>query len=158
MIVAASGLTEIEPGGDCDDQDPDVRPISTDGDILAGLMKEARLSERAAVALYNALLDTIVAEVNAGEAVDIDGFGAFYEAQEASISKRSARTGRNPQTGKEIKIAAQNLSPGEQGRIGALTRQLARRWAREGGGAEVTVTKKNTVKFKAGAELSGQVN
>ncbi len=35
-----------------------------------------------------------------GESVEITGFGIF------SISKRSARTGRNPQTGKEIKIAS----------------------------------------------------
>jgi nucleoid DNA-binding protein len=32
-----------------------------------------------------------------------DGFGSF------SISKRAARTGRNPQTGKEIQIAAKNV-------------------------------------------------
>jgi nucleoid DNA-binding protein len=38
-----------------------------------------------------------------GERVELDGFGTF------SISKRSARTGRNPQTGKEIKIPAKNV-------------------------------------------------
>lgn len=35
--------------------------------------------------------------------VSLVGFGSF------SVSKRAARTGRNPQTGKEIKIAAKNV-------------------------------------------------
>jgi len=38
-----------------------------------------------------------------GDSVQLAGFGSF------SISKRAARTGRNPQTGKEIKIAAKNV-------------------------------------------------
>ncbi|EMA66313.1 histone family protein DNA-binding protein [Halorubrum aidingense JCM 13560] len=41
--------------------------------------------------------------LNEGETVELIGFGSF------SISKRSARTGRNPQTGKEIKSAAKNV-------------------------------------------------
>ena len=38
-----------------------------------------------------------------GDRISLVGFGSF------SISARSARTGRNPQTGKEIKIAAKNV-------------------------------------------------
>jgi DNA-binding protein HU-beta len=38
-----------------------------------------------------------------GDRISLVGFGSF------SISKRSARTGRNPQTGKEIQIAAKNV-------------------------------------------------
>ena len=38
-----------------------------------------------------------------GERISLVGFGSF------SISNRAARTGRNPQTGKEIKIAAKNV-------------------------------------------------
>ncbi len=38
-----------------------------------------------------------------GDRISLVGFGSF------SISKRAARTGRNPQTGKEIKIAAKNV-------------------------------------------------
>ncbi|MCC6691558.1 MAG: HU family DNA-binding protein, partial [Bacteroidia bacterium] len=39
-----------------------------------------------------------------GDRVALVGFGSF------SVSKRSARTGRNPQTGKEIKIAAKKVA------------------------------------------------
>ncbi len=38
-----------------------------------------------------------------GDRISLVGFGSF------SVSKRAARTGRNPQTGKEIKIAAKNV-------------------------------------------------
>lgn len=38
-----------------------------------------------------------------GDKISLVGFGSF------SISKRAARTGRNPQTGKEIKISAKNV-------------------------------------------------
>ncbi|MXG88181.1 HU family DNA-binding protein [Nocardioides flavescens] len=48
----------------------------------------------------DALIETITKTVAAGEKVTIPGFGTF-EARE-----RSARTGRNPQTGAEMQIAA----------------------------------------------------
>ena len=48
----------------------------------------------------DAVIDSITKTVAAGEKVTIPGFGTF-EARE-----RSARTGRNPQTGAEIQIAA----------------------------------------------------
>ena len=48
----------------------------------------------------DAVIDSITKTVAAGEKVTIPGFGTF-EARE-----RSARTGRNPQTGEEIAIAA----------------------------------------------------
>jgi DNA-binding protein HU-beta len=41
--------------------------------------------------------------ISIGDTIDMIGFGSF------SISNRSARTGRNPQTGKEIKIAAKSV-------------------------------------------------
>ena len=41
--------------------------------------------------------------MKAGGRVSLVGFGSF------SVSKRDARTGRNPQTGKEIQIAAKNV-------------------------------------------------
>lgn len=49
------------------------------------------------------VLDTITTALQRQEKVTLSGFGAF------SISKRAARKGRNPQTGKEIDIAAKNV-------------------------------------------------
>jgi DNA-binding protein HU-beta len=49
------------------------------------------------------LIDAITGALKKGDRVALVGFGSF------SVSKRSARTGRNPQTGKEIKIPAKKV-------------------------------------------------
>ena len=58
--------------------------------------KEAELAVGAALA-------AIQKSLKKGDAVTLVGFGTF------SVSKRKARTGRNPQTGAAIKIAAKNV-------------------------------------------------
>lgn len=50
--------------------------------------------------VVNAFVDTIESRVKKGEKVTLPGFGTFERRD------RSARTGRNPQTGEELKIAA----------------------------------------------------
>jgi DNA-binding protein HU-beta len=62
--------------------------------------KEADISKSAAERALSATLAAIVKAVSKGDSVTLVGFGTFKS------SKRAARTGRNPQTGKEIKIAA----------------------------------------------------
>ncbi|MGH9127365.1 MAG: HU family DNA-binding protein [Acidimicrobiales bacterium] len=47
-----------------------------------------------------ALVDSVVAEIKAGEKVQIFGFGTF------TPTSRAARVGRNPQTGEAVNIAA----------------------------------------------------
>lgn len=66
-------------------------------DIVA---KEADLSKAAAGKALDATLAAITKAVSKGDAVTLIGFGSFKS------SKRAARIGRNPQTGKELKIAA----------------------------------------------------
>ena len=61
---------------------------------------EADISKAAAGRALDAMLDAVVKAVAKGDSVTLVGFGSFKS------SKRAARTGRNPQTGKEIKIAA----------------------------------------------------
>jgi DNA-binding protein HU-beta len=61
---------------------------------------EADISKAAAGRALDAILDAVVKAVSKGDSVTLVGFGSFKS------SKRAARTGRNPQTGKEIKIAA----------------------------------------------------
>jgi len=61
---------------------------------------EADISKAAAGRALDAILDAVVKAVTKGDSVTLVGFGSFKS------SKRAARTGRNPQTGKEIKIAA----------------------------------------------------
>lgn len=60
----------------------------------------ADISKAAAGKALDAAMGAIVKAVSKGDSVTLIGFGTFKS------SKRAARTGRNPQTGKEIKIAA----------------------------------------------------
>lgn len=61
---------------------------------------EADLSKAAAGKALEAFTTATVKAVSKGDTVTLIGFGTFKS------SKRAARTGRNPQTGKELKIAA----------------------------------------------------
>jgi len=62
--------------------------------------KEADISKAAAEKALSAVMAAIVKAVSKGDSVTLVGFGSFKP------SKRAARVGRNPQTGKELKIAA----------------------------------------------------
>ncbi|WP_343124414.1 MULTISPECIES: HU family DNA-binding protein [Halorubrum] len=62
------------------------------------------MSEADAKRALDAFINATTKALKKGDRVSLgEGFGSL------SISKRSARTGRNPQTGKEIKIAAKNV-------------------------------------------------
>ena len=65
--------------------------------------KEADLSKAATEKALAAFIGAVVKTVAKGDTVTLVGFGTFKS------SKRAARTGRNPQTGKEIKIAASTV-------------------------------------------------
>ncbi len=73
------------------------------GDLIAKIQDEADLTKAQAESALNTVLDTISTSLSEGESVQMVGFGTF------SISERSAREGRNPQTGKTIQIAAKNV-------------------------------------------------
>jgi DNA-binding protein HU-beta len=64
---------------------------------------EADISKAAAGKALDAILAAVVKTVAKGDTVTLVGFGTFKS------SKRAARTGRNPQTGAEIKIAASTV-------------------------------------------------
>ncbi|KAA3650956.1 MAG: HU family DNA-binding protein [Bacteroidetes bacterium] len=86
-------------------------------ELIESMADGAGLSKADAKRALDSFLDATGSALKKGDKVALVGFGTF------SVSKRAARKGRNPQTGKEINIAA-----------------------------------KNVVKFKAGSELSGNVN
>lgn len=69
-------------------------------ELIEAAAKEADVSKAAAGNVLDAIINAIVKAVSKGDSVALIGFGTF------SSSKRAARVGRNPQTGKEIKIAA----------------------------------------------------
>ena len=61
-------------------------------------------SKKEAEAALDALLATLTAGLKKGDKITLTGFGTF------KVSKRKARTGRNPQTGESIKIKAHKVA------------------------------------------------
>jgi DNA-binding protein HU-beta len=69
-------------------------------ELIEIVAKEADLSKAAAGKALDAVIAAVTKAVSKGDTVTLVGFGTFKS------SKRAARVGRNPQTGKELKIAA----------------------------------------------------
>ena len=69
-------------------------------ELIAAIADQAELSKKDAEAVLNAFTGTIGKALKKGDKVQLVGFGTF------EVSKRSARKGRNPQTGETIKIKA----------------------------------------------------
>jgi DNA-binding protein HU-beta len=81
------------------------------GDLISKIAADASITKAQATDALNAVVDGISSALKADDKVTLVGFGTF------SISKREARTGRNPQTGKSINIAAKNVvrfKPGKE--------------------------------------------
>ncbi len=72
-------------------------------DLIDAIAKDARISKADAGKALDSLTKRITQSLKKGENVTLVGFGTF------SISKRKARTGRNPQTGETIKIKARKV-------------------------------------------------
>ena len=72
-------------------------------ELVQEISKKAKVTQKEAGEVLNALVDTIQKTVSKGKKVTLVGFGTF-EAR-----KRAARTGRNPQTGAPLKIAAKTV-------------------------------------------------
>jgi DNA-binding protein HU-beta len=68
--------------------------------LIEQISSVAELSKAQAERALNAFLGSVIEELADGEQVALVGFGTF------SVSDRAARTGRNPQTGAAIEIAA----------------------------------------------------
>lgn len=72
-------------------------------ELIESMASEAGLSKADAKKALDGFIKATTGALKKGDRLSLIGFGSF------SISKRSARTGRNPQTGKEIQIAAKNV-------------------------------------------------
>ena len=69
-------------------------------ELIDSVASEAGITKAAATKAIEALVGGIERSLRKGNKVTLVGFGTF------GISRRKARTGRNPQTGEEIKIKA----------------------------------------------------
>ncbi|MCB0400710.1 MAG: HU family DNA-binding protein [Flavobacteriales bacterium] len=80
------------------------------GDLIDAIAKDAGLSKADAGRALNAFVDNVSGALKKGNSVQLIGFGTF------SISKRAARSGRNPQTGATIKIGAKKVAKFKAGK------------------------------------------
>lgn len=72
-------------------------------ELIDSIASEASITKAAATKAIEALVGGIERSLKKGNKVTLVGFGTF------GISKRKARTGRNPQTGEPIKINAKKV-------------------------------------------------
>ena len=72
-------------------------------ELIEAVAGEAGMTKADAKRALDAFLAATGKALKKGDRVALVGFGSF------SVSKRNARKGRNPQTGKEIKIAAKKV-------------------------------------------------
>ena len=69
-------------------------------ELVAAISEKTELTKKDSEKALKALIDVVAEELKKGEKVQLVGFGTF------EVSERAAREGRNPQTGKTMKIAA----------------------------------------------------
>ena len=69
-------------------------------ELVAAVAEKAEVSKKDTEKALKAFVDVVTEEPKKGEKVQLVGFGTF------EVSERAAREGRNPQTGKTMKIAA----------------------------------------------------
>ena len=69
-------------------------------ELVERIATTADISKAAAARSLDAALNAIKDALQAGDSVNLTGFGTFY------VGERSARTGRNPRTGKTLEIKA----------------------------------------------------
>ncbi len=69
-------------------------------ELAAEMAKKAGISKKDAEAALKAFTETVTKTLKKGGKVQLVGFGTF------EVTKRSARTGRNPRTGETMKIKA----------------------------------------------------
>jgi len=72
-------------------------------ELVSAVADAANLSKGDAQSAVDAVFSVITGELKKGGDIRLVGFGNF------SVSKRAASTGRNPQTGAEVKIPARNV-------------------------------------------------
>jgi len=72
-------------------------------DLINAVAEQSALSKKDSGKAVDAVFDTILNNLKNGDKVELIGFGVF------DVRERSARKGRNPQTGEEIEISASKV-------------------------------------------------
>ncbi len=79
-------------------------------ELVSAIAEASGLTKADSEKALNATTEAIKGALAKGESIQLIGFGTF------SISERAARTGRNPQTGKEIQIGAKKVAKFKAGK------------------------------------------
>ncbi|MFZ0430421.1 MAG: HU family DNA-binding protein [Acidobacteriota bacterium] len=74
------------------------------GELVDAVAKDAKISKAEAQAAVDSVVNSVTKALKKGQKVTLVGFGTF------GTTKRAAREGRNPQTGKPIKIPAKKVA------------------------------------------------
>jgi len=144
----------------------------TDEQLIEQIARQAKLPVELANVAYVALLNNIIRATQVGEVVDLGGFGTFAVETTVTVSIEDPCAGTpencppaDPDTAEPaVEWESSVLLSGADGQevtdvAGALLATAeARRGRNPQTGKEIKIAAKNKVKFKAGAELSGQVN
>ena len=69
-------------------------------ELIAAIADKAELSKKDSEKALKAFVEVVTEELKKDHKIQLVGFGTF------EVSERNARTGRNPQTGEEMEIAA----------------------------------------------------
>ena len=79
-------------------------------ELIGVIASESGLSKADAARALNATTDAITNAMSSGDGAQLTGFGSFV------VRDRAARTGRNPQTGAAIQIAASKVAAFKAGK------------------------------------------
>lgn len=83
----------------------------TKAELIGSIAKETKITKASAEKAINAFTNSVTKALKKGDKLTLTGFGTF------SVAKRRARKGRNPQTGKEIKIPATKVAKFKVGNL-----------------------------------------
>jgi DNA-binding protein HU-beta len=83
----------------------------TKAELISRVSKEANISKASAEKAINAMTNNIAKCLRKQDKITLTGFGTFL------VSKRRARTGRNPQTGATINIKASRVPKFKAGKL-----------------------------------------
>lgn len=72
-------------------------------ELIDSIAEKSGLNKTQSAEALNAFIESVGQALEKGDSISLVGFGTF------SVKDRAARTGRNPQTGKEIQIAASKV-------------------------------------------------
>lgn len=75
----------------------------TKADLAKKVANTHNLTQKEALAVINAILDTITGSLAKGDKVELRGFGSFY------TKDRNSRTARNPKTGEKVHVPAKRV-------------------------------------------------